>query len=69
MVASNGFSEVLQHIVAKRSDVKYKTETSCDGGVSWDAVTGPVSEQEAIQKKREIDHNVGWGIDTRVVLA
>ncbi len=44
-------------------------EISCDGGNTWSSFGEPVSEQEAIRKKSEIDHNSSESnyVDVRVV--
>jgi len=48
----------------------YRVEISCDGGNTWSSFGEPVSEEEAIREKSEIDHNThGWDISVRVVPA
>ena len=43
---------------------------TCIDGHSWEDISGPMPEREAVAQKHEIDHNVlSCGIDVRIVPA
>jgi hypothetical protein len=46
---------------------EFMLEMSCDGGKTWDFFGNTISsEQEAVQKKSEIESNSPAGIDIRI---
>lgn len=48
--------------------VMFIIETSLDSGKNWEFASSASTEEEAIQKKREIDHfTLGLEIDVRIV--